>query len=94
LSLGLKLSLGLELGVFHKSRLHSGERMSCPVRTRCGGDSLDSDVRTFGKKAFFEYGMSARTKAEGESQCEHFSERRRVQFFAILCRRILWTALT
>jgi len=34
------------------------------------------------------YGVSARTRVEGLSQCGHFAKG---PFFAILCGRLLWT---
>jgi len=49
----------------------------------------------FGAKnfGFFKiYGVSARTRVEGLSQCRHFSDKERDQFFAILRGRLLWTA--
>jgi len=59
-------------------------------------DSSDADVRIFGVKknfGFFEiYGVSARTKGES-SNCGHFSDKGKGQFFVILCERLLWTAL-
>jgi len=49
------------------------------------------NAKNFG---FFEiYGVSAQTRGSGLSQCGHFAGKEG-QFFAMLCGRLLWTALT
>jgi len=83
---------GLLILIF-EHKLRAKITRDCPLNTFAVSEEVVCPVRTFyGKNfAFFEiYDVSARTR--GLSQCGHFSNKGRGQFFAILCGHHLWTA--
>jgi len=86
----------MRLEAVHKRRQQSGRRVfsSADVLRTWGGGLQMWMSALFGAKiiGFFEiYGVSARTRGV-KSVRTFFGKGERGQFFAILCRRLLWTA--